>query len=75
MRAIVLNATSPYEMPLSKTQQSETWKAFLRSGTVCSAQACTLPYIIRRCEREGINYTLYGRPGKGYYIKRTKDAP
>jgi hypothetical protein len=57
----------------SKAAQERTWQMFLKGGTSHSAQAHTLPYIINRCEREGIPYQLKAMPGSGYYISPLKD--
>lgn len=69
-RPIVLNATSPYEKPLNRVQQKVIWDNFLNSGSAHSAQAATLPYIMRRCEIEGIAYKLYAHPGQAYFIEK-----
>ena len=71
-RAIMLNATSPMEMFINKTLGAALWKAFKAGGTSHSKSAATLPYIIRRCEKEGVAYVLHARPGEGYYIQPEK---
>lgn len=63
---------SPHEMALSKAAQRRIWQAFNEGGTSHSALAATLPYIIRRCEKEKVSYLLEAAPGQGYYIKRIK---
>jgi hypothetical protein len=68
-RQIVLSATSPYEMEIDRATGSRLWVAFLSSGSTHSLRAGTLPYIMRRCEREGVPYILKAVPGKGYNIK------
>lgn len=67
---IVLNATSPYEVPLNAREGKALWKEFMSRGTNHGAQAAWLPYIIRRCEREHIAYNLRAYPGTGYWIER-----
>ena len=54
---------------LSKAAQERTWKWFMGGGTSHSALALTLSYIIERCEREKVPYTLDAHPGLGYFIK------
>ena len=73
-RPIILCATSPYEIALSKAAQFHAWKGLRESGSSShSARASTLPYLIRRCEREGIPYTLKAAPGVGYCLSIKKD--
>jgi len=67
---MTLTVISSHEMALSKAAQKRTWEQFCRSGTNHSGRAGTLPYIIRRCEQEGIPYELKAWPGRGYYIKK-----
>lgn len=69
----MLCVTSPWEEPLSKTEQVRVWAKFLANGTTHSARAGTLPYIIRRCEREKIPYILEALPGMGYHLSRGND--
>lgn len=69
MRAIVLVVGSPFEFPMSATQAADTWRRFLAGGIQHSGQAATLPYVIRRCEREGVPYRLTAYPGQGYFIE------
>lgn len=69
-RPIILNVTSPYENPMSATIQRTIWNAFIQHGSHHSYKASTLPYIIRRCEQEGIPYRLLAYPGMGYHISR-----
>ena len=69
---IVLSATSAYERPVDKTTGARLWSQFLQHGTTHSSRAETLPYIIRRCESEGIGYVLEAMPGLGYHIKQRK---
>lgn len=64
--------TSPFEEPLSRTEQARIWARFLDGGTTHSAHASTLPYIMRRCEREKVSYLLQAMPGVGYHIKRAE---
>lgn len=70
---IILCVTSPFEMELPLTTGARVWKSFLNGGTNHSAQAATLPYIIRRCEREQRPYKITAYPGKGYFIEPVKD--
>jgi hypothetical protein len=70
-RPITLNASSPFEEELSAPQKREMWAAFLQGGTTHSARAATLPFIIRKCERDGVGYTLRAEPGTGYRIYPT----
>jgi len=72
VRTIILNATSPYEIDLDRNRKAHTWRAFLEHGSNHSARASTLPYIIRRCEREGVGYVLTAMPGQGYHIEPGK---
>lgn len=69
MRAIIFCMTSPYEESISATEAARIWAEFLDRGTQHSSMAATLPYIIRRCEREGIAYRIEAYPGDGYYVK------
>ena len=64
----MLCVTGPMEIQLSQKKASDIWQAFLNGGTSHSSNAATLPYIMRRCEREQIPYTLQAVPGNGYYI-------
>lgn len=66
----MLTVISTHEMYLSKAAQKRVWDSFMNTGTNHSARACTLPYIIRRCEQEGIAYKLIAHPGEGYWIER-----
>ena len=66
----MLVVSSPHEIALTKAAQKRTWDAFVKHGTTHSGNASTLPYIMRRCEREGIAYTLEAMPGTGYFIRR-----
>lgn len=68
-RFTALIVGSPFETELTKKAKELIWKAFVAGGTRHSAQATTLPYIMRRCEREGIAYVLHANPGQGYYIQ------
>lgn len=68
----MLCVTSPFEKPLSATEQSRAWAMFLSGGTSHSAHASTLPYIMRRCEQERVPYVLQATPGMGYHIKRAE---
>jgi len=72
MRTIILNATSPYEIDLDRNRKAHTWRAFLEHGSNHSARASTLPYLIRRCEREGVGYVLTAMPGQGYHMEPGK---
>lgn len=69
----MLTVISTHELALSKAAQQRTWNCFLNGGTSHSAQASTLPYIIRRCEQERIAYTLQAIPGQGYFIKKLEE--
>jgi hypothetical protein len=68
MNPITLSATSPFELELDRATGSRVWKSFLQGGSTHSARASTLPYIIRRCERERVGYVLTAMPGQGYHI-------
>ncbi len=65
----MLSVFSPYEIAMTKAAQKRTWEAFLERGTSHSGNASTLPYVIRRCEQEGVGYKLTALPGRGYYIE------
>lgn len=52
------------------TQTKMVWDEFMRSGTSHSGNATTLPYVINRCEQEGIPYKLEAAPGMGYRLER-----
>lgn len=69
-----LTVISPHELALSKAAQKRTWDAFKAGGTSHSANAATLPFIIRRCELERVPYLLMARPGEGYYIQPLKKS-
>jgi len=66
----MLTVISPNEMAMTKAAQRRLWSEFTTNGTYHSKLACTLPYIIRRCELEKIDYTLQASPGAGYFIKK-----
>lgn len=68
----MLTIISTHEIAMSKAAQRRTWEAFLDGGTNHSANASTLPYIIRRCELERIPYVLTAAPGMGYFIRKGK---
>jgi hypothetical protein len=71
----MLCVMSPDEMALTKAAKHRIWDQFLNGGgTTHSPQAATLPYVIRRCEREKVPYEMYARPGEGYFIKPLKGA-
>lgn len=70
----MLTIISTHEIALSKAAQRRVWKSFLDGGTNHSANASTLPYIIRRCEAERIPYVLTAVPGTGYFLAHMKDA-
>lgn len=72
---LIVMSTFEDELPLSKAQQRRTWEAFMEGGTTHSGRAQTLPYVMRRCEREKIPYKLTAVPGQGYHIEPWKDAP
>lgn len=55
---------------MSQRAKDDTWDTFMRNGTTHSKSAMTLPYIINRCEQEGIAYELQAWPGYGYFIKK-----
>lgn len=65
----MLTVISTHELALSKAAQKRTWDAFMKHGTQHSANASTLPYIIRRCEQDQIEYKLIAAPGVGYFIQ------
>lgn len=56
------------EIVVSKTVREQSWQAFLREGSTHSARAYILPWLIRRCEMEGISYRLTASPGLGYHM-------
>jgi len=64
---LVIN--NPHEVTIPKRMQKSIWSRFLDKGTTHSAQAGTLPYIMRRCEEEKIPYRLTAMPGVGYFIE------
>jgi len=66
----MLTVISTHELALSKAAQKRVWKSFCHGGSNHSADASTLPYIIRRCEQEGVPYALTAYPGVGYFIER-----
>ncbi len=68
---ITLNVTSPFEVELPRSIGTKLWKDFL-SGAESrhSLQACTLPYLMRRAEREKMPYVLTSYPGEGYTLQR-----
>lgn len=66
---MVLEIASKFEKRLSKAAEKRIWETFMADGTLHSARAQTLPYIIRRCEEEGIPYQLTADPKTGYHIK------
>lgn len=68
-KPIMLCVTSPYETPINKSEGARLWASFNNGGTSHSPSASTLPYLIRRCEREGVPYSLIAFPGYGYGIK------
>ena len=68
----MLTVISTHEIALSKAAQRRIWKAFNEGCTSHSAAAVTLPYLIRRCEQEGIGYVLTAQPGVGYIMERAK---
>lgn len=68
----MLCVNSPNEFAQSKAAQERLWQEFLRGGTNHSGLACTLPYIIRRCEREKQPYILKAVPSAGYWIEPYK---
>lgn len=71
MKTITLNATSPFELSVNKAEGARLWRDFMARGSQHSGRASLLPYLIRRCEREKIPYTLVAVPGMGYWIEPT----
>jgi hypothetical protein len=69
----MLCVNSPHEVVLSKAAQGRLWANFKKNGTNHSGRASLLPYIIRRCELEGVPYVLKAYPGRGYYISMYKE--
>lgn len=69
MKAIMLCVTSPFEVSQSRASGSRIWRTFLAGGTNHSSKAATLPYLIRRCEREGVSFRLEAHPGLGYRME------
>lgn len=71
---MTLCVTSPNEMEMNAKMLSMVWRNFLKGGvTSHSAQAASLPHIVRRCEREKIPYRITAHPGQGYTIERIKE--
>jgi hypothetical protein len=70
MERVMLAFFSPYEIALSKAAQKRIWTVFMERGTTHSSNASTLPYVLRRCEQEGIPYLLRAAPGVGYWVER-----
>lgn len=70
MKPAMLCVTSPVEVELSNSAKKITWDNFLKNGSTHSANASTLPFIIRRCEQLNIAYILEAEPGIGYFIRR-----
>ena len=60
---------SLHEMALSKAEQRRIWKAFIERGTSHSGKASTLPFVMRKCELEGVEYRLTAMPGESYWIE------
>lgn len=60
---------------LSPQMQERIWRSF-QSGRELrhTAEASTLPYVVNRCEMEGVAYVLRGAPGVGYSIQRDHEA-
>lgn len=61
------------KITLSKADRQRLWDAFLDGGGRHSSAAATLPYIIRRCEREHVPYILRAMPGVGYHLEPYKE--
>jgi len=55
-------------VPRKKTGAT-LWRQFLAGGSFHSGEAGLVPYIVNRCEREGIPYILEAVPGHGYGIR------
>lgn len=70
---MTLCVNSPHEVALTKAAERRIWEAFIDGGTTHSGRASTLPYIMRRCEREGVPYRLTAMPGMGYFIEPHKE--
>jgi hypothetical protein len=68
----MLTIISTHEETLSKSAKERLWEEFMRSGTTHSGTASTLPYLIRRCEREKVCYRLTAVPGEAYFLERTE---
>lgn len=72
LRIITLCTSSPFEIRVGKADGARIWKDFLNHGSNHSSRASLLPYIIRRCEAEGVPYQLKAVPGAGYWIEPIK---
>lgn len=70
---LIVFSDAELDAGLSKTARERIWASFMDGGTAHSACATTLPYIIRRCEREGVPFTLNAHPGIGYWIEPIKE--
>jgi hypothetical protein len=72
-KAMFLLVTSPYEQEIPQGIAGEMWRAFLAGETSShSHMAATLPYLLRRAEREKVPYVLEAAPGVGYALTRQK---
>ena len=59
---------------LTKTEKNRIWKHFMETGhSTHSARASILPFLVRKCEEEGIPYMIQAYPGKGYGIQKMDD--
>ena len=60
---------------LSPQMQERIWRSFkIGRELKHTAEASTLPYVVNRCEMEGIAYVLRASPGVGYTIQRDYEA-
>lgn len=75
-RHVTLCVSSPFELEVSRPIGAMLWKSFM-AGTTShhSAKASTLPYMIRRAEREGVPYLVEAHPGLGYTMRRVAKVP
>ena len=66
-------STGEDTIALSKADRQILWRSFLQGGGRHSGLAATMPYIIRRCERERVPYILRAVPGVGYHLEPYKE--
>jgi hypothetical protein len=70
-KAMFLLFASPYEQDIPQNVAASMWRNFLDGVTSThSHMAATLPYLLRRAEREKMPYVLEAAPGAGYSLTR-----